>query len=367
MPKNQLNSNQIRPGAILTDHIGGQIEESKLNIDKAALAVDVFGRKLVIDFVQVNGKAIAAASASATFTTEITVPEATTDTEKGAVVQDSKNKVIIRNSATGEPVISTAGTEVYGRLTKPSTDFVVTFFALDELGVETAYTFTDPVTIDAQYPQRFDLNTVAETFAANEKFVDGAADVSSRLDLKQIAADAFGSGYALTQDGIAARAKSLAAELVEETSGAVNTGVKAKTVIDEIVEARGASADIGARMTAAELETSGVKSEVVNARGTYGTVKERLDAVDTTTHSHYADDKQVLAGDAIIGTSRYDLPEGVTFVAADKSLQVFYNGSLQMVGVHYTEVTNVGGEGVGVDFNPDMIAAGDVIQLRWHK
>ncbi|WP_421021721.1 hypothetical protein, partial [Klebsiella pneumoniae] len=83
------------------------------------------------------------------------------------------------------------------------------------------------------------LATIVETFASNEKFVDGASDVSARLDLEQIAKDAFGASYTLDRDGNANRGKSIVESLAELTQGKLNSQVTASDLIDEVVTARG--------------------------------------------------------------------------------------------------------------------------------
>ncbi|MNP21142.1 hypothetical protein D3C76_1137490 [compost metagenome] len=77
----------------------------------------------------------------------------------------------------------------------------------------------------------------------------------------------------------------------------------------------------------------------------------------------------MLVGDPLIGTGTYTLQSADKYVAGNKSLQVFVNGMLQMVGVHYNEVEG-GGAGTGgtaVNFTPNLIEQDDVIQLRWTK
>ncbi|WP_421021781.1 hypothetical protein, partial [Klebsiella pneumoniae] len=80
-------------------------------------------------------------------------------------------------------------------------------------------------------------------------------------------------------------------------------------------------------------------------------------AMTESGHTHFAEDKQVLAGDPIIDTSKFLLSGGKSFVPANKSLEVFVNGQLQMEGVHYVEVkdTEDTTKGIGVDFTPELI------------
>lgn len=446
---NKANSRQIKAGSLDNTHIkaGAAIDESKLNIDWTAKAASILATKLLVDYVQVSAKDVPSAASDILITEQVSSTPATVETEKGAIVESGKNGVIVRYSLTGDPVISSAGTEVFGKLTYSGSDYKLSFFYRDEVGAELPFTFADAAKIDFQFPQRFDLSTISETFAANEKFVDGASDVSARLDLSQITKDIFGDTYDLDQDGDANRPQSLAAELTQETSGAVNADEKAKDIIDEVVDARNGHDDLGTRLSTtdqriadAETNITTLTTEVTNARqsnakGTldqdgvtvipkaFGNVDTRIeeveqdhideiarataaeealqDNIDVATnahadyvtandirvkavedantaqdtkistlegahHAHYAEDKQILAGDPLINSSRYDLQSG-TFVAGDKSLDVYLNGMLQMVGVHYTEVTNASSEGIAITFAPELLVAEDVIQLRWRK
>lgn len=498
MTFNQASGRQIKTGSLDNTHFKANagIDESKIVIDWASRGAAILASKLLVDYVQVNGKAIPSASSNVTVT-DISATAATLDTEKGAIVQAGKNTVILRDAVTGDPVISVDGTEVYGKLTHTGSRYDIEFFYKDSAKVEKPYTFAEAATIDYQFPQRFDLNTIAESFASNEKFVDGASDVSSRLDLEQLSKDAFGSSYILTQDGIAKRTKSIVAELTERTVGVTNTDFSASEAIDELISARGASEDLATRLgamqtaiesvatattegdkaiksalasveagkgasligvadsdskfegttleavlaevgerlhsveqtggfevesaresqitgpfeslndrlNAGETRFEAVRTEVESARGTFADLSGKIDDMDTnheilnnaviaqnesnearleaveqknikqdsritvveaSTHTHFAEDKQVLAGDTLINSSRYDL-QSDTFVVGDKSLNVYINGMLQMASVHYQEIPNPDGEGIAITFSPELIVEGMIIQLRWTK
>lgn len=368
MTKNQASGRQIKANAISNEHIAqnAAIEDKKLAIDWVARGEEILGRKLLVDYVQVEDLLVSSGSSAVTLLSGISAPLADADTKKGVVVEEGKNKVILRNRQTGDPVISTYSTEVYARITHDTTNFILTFYALTNVGVEEAYMFTEETTIDFQFPQRFSLATIGETFAANEKFVDGASDVSSRLDLEQLAKDIFGAGYDLTQTGEGANLQSLVEQLLEATSGVTNSSVRAKEIIDEVIGARGLSATLDERSTTIEDTIELLQVALTE----YQTANDsRMDAAETTlaaVHKHYAEDHQVKSGDPLISTARYDLTTG-TFVAGDKSLSVYYNGFLQAEGVHYTEITSSGTDGIAISFSPDLIDEGDIIQLRWTK
>lgn len=471
---NQIRGSQIQPGVLKDAHFANDaaISESKLNIDWNSRGDEILAKKLVVDYVQVNGKAVASNSGSIDVSGQITGTPATTDSAKGPVTQSSKNKVILRDAVTGDPLIGSDGHEVYGRLTEAAGVYTVTFYSKDTLGVEQPHTVADATTIDFQYPSRFDFLTVAENFAANEKFVDGASDVSARLDLQQIAKDLFGGGYVYDHDGESNRVKPLSQELAEEVTarGNADTALQgeidavesdlatyksdnnaavatlagrvstAETDIDnlegratdlevEVQAARGGQANVNARLTGietnvstnasdiadvntdlqdyktandarvltAESEIDDLQSEVGAARNGKANLNAELEAIrqsvaDEATsrqsgddaiadridgveeaiaavHKHYAEDKKVASGDPLIGASSYVLQSSEAFVVGNKSLQVFINGMLQMVGEGYSETADPGDatRGIGVSFAPQLLAEGDIIQLRWSK
>lgn len=401
MSYNKLSGKQIKPGALDQTHFSPstKLPETMLNVDWKAKANEALASKLIIDFVQVAG--VKANGKSIDVTASISAPVADADDKKGAVVQAGKNKVILRDSVTGDPVISADHTEVYGKLGYSGSVYTVAFFYKDATKAEKEYTFSSEKTIDFQFPQRFDLATIVETFASNEKFVDGASDVSARLDLEQIAKDAFGTSYTLDHDGTANRGKSLVESLTEKTQGTLNTQVTASDLIDEVVTARGGEdtledrlvklagsnqevidarksttlgdkATLDERLEAGELIVDGIKKDITEAVGNStlaAVIGDLQGAMEQAGHSHFAEDKQVLAGDPLIDTKQYTLSEGRFFAPGNKSLSVYINGQLQMEGVHYTEVKDSQDptKGIGVDFTPEVIVQDMVIQLRWYR
>lgn len=398
---NKLSGKQIKPGALDQSHLSPstKLPESMLNVDWSAKASEALASKLIVDFVQVAG--VKATGKSVDVTASISAPVADADDKKGAVVQAGKNKVILRDSVTGDPVISADHTEVYGKLGYSGSAYTVSFFYKDATKAEKEYTFASEKTIDFQFPQRFDLLTIVETFASNEKFVDGASDVSARLDLEQIAKDAFGASYTLDRDGNPNRAKSLVESVTERTQGTLNSQVTASDLIDEVVEARGGEdtleerlvklagsnqevidarssttlgdkATLDERLEAGELIVDGIKKDITAAVGNStlaAIITDLQQAMTESGHTHFSEDKQIQAGDPIIDTNKFLLSGGKTFVPGNKSLEVFVNGQLQMEGVHYVEVKDDTDttKGIGVDFTPETIVKDMVIQLRWYK
>lgn len=62
----------------------------------------------------------------------------TGDTDKGIVVIAPNNKVILRDAATGDEIVSGAGDQVYGRITEAASVWTLSFYT-DIAGVETAF------------------------------------------------------------------------------------------------------------------------------------------------------------------------------------------------------------------------------------
>ncbi|WP_422661771.1 hypothetical protein ACK8P5_25795 (plasmid) [Paenibacillus sp. EC2-1] len=318
---NAIRGSQIKDGAIKDVHLAADaaISESKLAIDWETRGNEILSKKLVVDFVQVDNVAITASSVSVNLTAKVSGSPATADGELGPIVQTGKNKVILRNSTTGDPIIGEAGREVYGRLTHDEADYIVKFYSLDAIDGEVEHTFADVSEIDLQFPQRFTFKDVVETFAANEKFVDGASDISSRLDLTQLAKDIFGSSYQYDHDGVANNVKTVLEMIAEET--------KAREDADEALGLR-------------------------------------IDAIVKP----YSEDKAIGTGDALIGKTRYTLSSPEGFVVGAKTLSVYLNGMLQMIGRNYTEVADesVATKGVAIEMMAPF-EDGDVFQLRWFK
>jgi len=72
---NTIPSRQIRAGSISTEHLAPtiQIPADNIDIDWAEKAVEILATRTVVDFVQVNGKAVPANSPSI-IVAEITPP-----------------------------------------------------------------------------------------------------------------------------------------------------------------------------------------------------------------------------------------------------------------------------------------------------
>ena len=84
----------------------------------------------------------------------------------GIVVTGPNNKTEIFDTSTKLPITDVSGNEIYGRITKVSTNYVLAFYVLSS-GTETSYTTTDSINIDFDFVYRFDFNTLPSDFAVS--------------------------------------------------------------------------------------------------------------------------------------------------------------------------------------------------------
>lgn len=258
----KIRGEQIQAEALTNAHIAANaaIDESKINVDWAVHYSNALAIKKLLDYVQKNGIAVEAAVSSIDNIIDAANPKADDNgTDLGVIVTDNdlkdKNKVIVRNNVTGEPVDDGAGGEVFGRVTWDAAlndaagGFKLSFYKSDE----TVYTFATAETVDIQYIQRFNLRDVDEAFSMNEKFVDGAADITAHLNIEQLAIDLYGEA-ALDRDGqgngVGVKGSSVKDQLNNlyvtddaakgaKLIGVLADGVIAKNVADAIVELNG--------------------------------------------------------------------------------------------------------------------------------
>jgi len=291
----KIRSAQIASATILGSNIASNtimdaniasnaaIAHTKLALDYA----EIFSHKKVVDFVQVNGTAVASGvtkidvTGSGTGQIPNSTPSVGSDsTSEGVITSGEKNRVPLRLAGSQDPLVAewevssvTHRSDVYGRMTYDagSSKYELKFYYLDESGDETAYTTTDAVDIDWQYAKRFNLDSVSEMFAANEKFVDGVADTSAHLNILQLAKDVYGPSYTLDRDGNANLARNLVDEILVQTRGVINTTVRASAIIDEVITARGAYASIESRFIAIENSVTDLTNDLAStANGSGG-------------------------------------------------------------------------------------------------
>jgi len=338
MPLMKLRGEQLKDGVILNRHIGEKIVENNLDINWAAHYNEALKTRKLIDFVQVSGVTVAAGASEVNLTAVGIIPASDPKTGsndinvEGVIIDAPKNKAAVRNAETGEPLYGPNGEEVYGRVIfdESANAFKLQLFYFDSQA-EVAFAPAADVQIDFQYARRFNLADVDELFAANEKFVEGAADITAHLNIVQLAKDLYGPGYSLDRDGNANLSKSLVEQLAEEITRATAAEEALGDRIDAEANARqqaitnlyadlasneagkGASligiADVEGKFQATTVEAAllelkndianlvgggdsglslasldarldAVEAEIATARGEYANLDARLDAID---------------------------------------------------------------------------------------
>lgn len=289
-----IDGAQIIQNALLNEHIASDaaISETKLAIDWHSHTEALEDRK-VVDFVQVNG-VVASGNGidlEAVIPAISGIARATSnDSIEGILVDSPKNTAPMRDSVSGEPLVAEIegiDYEVIARVEFVNGKYMLNFYtASGAAGAEEAYTLPSNVTVDLQYARRFNLKNVDEMFAANEKFVHGAADITASLDLQQLARDIYGASWKLDRDGSANLSVSLQDQINQEkvrastaetaittalnteTTNRVNADQTLQNSIDaEQTRAKDAEAkltlDLGAEITRATNAEKGLADDLI--------------------------------------------------------------------------------------------------------
>lgn len=307
MAISRIRGEQIRQEVLVNQHIASDaaIHESKLDVNWSSHYAEALETKKVVDYVQVGNKAVGGVN-NFNLTTngvlEGTAPIATSaGTTEGVITDAPYNKVVIRDANTGEVIIDPATElEVYGRLVHDGVDFKVLFFTADE-DSEDAFVMPADAEIDFQYMERFNLRTISELFAANEKFVAGAADITAFQNIHQLARDIYGSGYSLDRDGEGNLTVSLVKQISDEVDArieAINTlkanllqageagkgahliGIEDLANVFTAVTVEGALAELEGRLQSVE-QSGGVEVEAArnsSVTGAHLTLDARIEA-----------------------------------------------------------------------------------------
>jgi hypothetical protein len=344
----QIRGEQIKNNQIKDSHIQGKLTEAVLDINFPSHAPEILETKLIVDYVQKDAVTVAAGATSVDVS--LSAPSAADANSKGVVLNTSIVK--IRDEATGEPV-NDGVSEVYGRFTAvngtgPYT-YTLEFFSKSS-GTEAAYTFVDGATIDILYPQRFSLADIPENFLENERFVDGAADVTAHLNLNQVGRDLFGDSYVYNNTGARTdffgNGNSVVQELQKQTSGTGdNSGVRAPSIIDEVIASRGNKASLDERLDVALNDD--------------GTLK-----LGNRIHAHVIKETSIIADEA---TSVDFVFGGVDALDTPKlsDIYVIYVNGLRQLGKGASKqyTISVNGNTITVTF-VDKVYKDDLIELE---
>lgn len=198
----------------------------------ADFAYNLNGTRSVTDWVQQDDFAVTGGSGvnsidittaltgqPITFTNLITPPTIPTESDLGFITTDSasgtfnsKSRVIIRDAATEKP-ITVDGFEIYGYLVASGSTREVKLYNYNDITESVVDLPAEVTSVDFQLLRRFTFNLVDEDFGSNQKFSLGLTDVSTTLNLKQLAQDIYGSGWSLDADGNPELSTSLSDEL----------------------------------------------------------------------------------------------------------------------------------------------------------
>lgn len=307
----QIRGNQIMDGQIGNHHIdpNAPIQESNLVINWHSHTEALEDRKIIIP-VQVNNVVLGAGSSmDVSSLLSGNVYATSVSTSEGIVADAPNNKVAIRDLSENIVYVADGGAEyeLYGRITvdNSATPVVTLSYFYNKNGVETAHIFVQEAT-PASYvlfvPKRQNLLTMDEMVLAGYRFmVQDAVDAVTGANTHQLAVDLYGPNYKLTGNGVAKLSRSVIAEIQYQTSGVLNTSIRANSIIDEVIDARGSFQDLTGRFANAEnniaanttaiasvkAEADATKAEVEAARSnaaatpvTYSSLKARLDAID---------------------------------------------------------------------------------------
>lgn len=381
MPLMKLRGEQLKEGIIRNSHLAERILEANLDINWAGHYRQALQARKLVDFVQVNGVTVPAGTGEVDLTAlgkiPASDPRATSNDlqTEGVIIDAPKNKAPLRNASTGEPVLGPNNEEVYGRVVFEDGAFKLKLVYFDGTQ-EVAFAPSADLTIDFQYARRFNLADVDELFAANEKFVEGAADITAQLNIVQLAKDIYGAGYQLDRTGSAKLAKSLVEQIAEEKAraqaaeqalddridaetlarqqaitsliadlastatgkGASMIGIEdaagkfaATTVEGALLELKNDIAALagGSAQSISDLDArlDAVEAEIATARGTYDSLDARLDAIE----ANLASEASTIRGELNTAVSNLQSAidqETSARQAADQSLQAAINNEV---------------------------------------
>jgi hypothetical protein len=126
-------------------------------------------KKILSGFIKITGLSVGASASSIVVTSQLTsaltvagdgstaVPlvASSSQSDNGVAITNSGNKCEIFDNGTKQKLTASGGSEIYGRITFASSAYTLTFYYLDNSGIETGYTFLANSTIDFDFLYRF--------------------------------------------------------------------------------------------------------------------------------------------------------------------------------------------------------------------
>lgn len=414
-----LNGKQIRNNVLEDRHIKTKLSEAVLDIKwkDAGHAADILKNKTIIDYVQYNTLIDITNGVSEI---EVNLGLDTSEVSIPGIILDVPIRFRDEN---GDPVRCENGKEVIAKIaskTRPNVDdggFDYTISFTTQEGEP--FLFPTSTKIDFLYPIKTTLWDASESFASNERFIDGAVDIRTRLDIIQLAKDIYGEGYVFNANGNITVDETLEAMLQRLAHGSTHdtTSISATNIIDEVYTARDGYDSLDERLDAekahAERELEAFKSKLTSEADSNGTslvghydpnelfLSNRLNEIleeigglikdaegsklsiterlaeslrdsgvlkdNEKIHTHGKHAMKITSETSTIVFDEHALTplETLQLTYGIDDLEIYYNGNLQAETMHYTITKTPEGLITGIDLTPDTMIDGDVVILKW--
>lgn len=405
----KFRGEQLKNALMRDSHfdVNNKINENKVDITWLNHKEVLEATKIDV-WLQVNNK-VASGVNNITVTADLDAyPISTGEAVEGLRLEE---KVVIRKAGTADtPIADGDGDVVYGKITKPAADFVLSFYSIVG-GEETAFIMPADTSIDYKVALRTNMSIIpadAIIRSGGASFVEGATDAKAYLNLNQLMKDLYGGAGTLDNDGNANLATPLVTQISDEASAradadqairddlastSANAGKGAKAVgVETNTDYTGQTVqavlnDMGSRITYLE-DNGGAEVTATHTRDAasannyfpqktgaseFASLEERLVDIETVADAQFKDKETRVtkleteddryAFEATGGETEVYLPSGKK--AKNNSLFMSINGAIQAPDINYAEKKNGSNEVVGVDFTPETLLAGDVVFMWW--
>jgi hypothetical protein len=337
MAISRIRGEQIRLGALKNEHVNDSaaIAESKLNIDWDGHYHSALQVKKVVDFIQVNGTTVSGLSADISGIIPNSVPNVESEqTDEGVIVSGEKNKAPIRSAVTGDPIVDADENQVYGRVEFEAGEYVLKFYSVVS-GVQTAFSMPSGTVINWQYAKRFNLDNVPEMFAANEKFVEGAADATAHLNIAQLAKDLYGAGYSLDRDGNANLGTDIATQISNEINARTNADQAIRNDLSDTTSATKGANSVGVYDAGDRFTGGNVNEVLVELHDEIAANKSAIEAALASEVSDLeaaiaAEEAARIAADGVLTSNlNQEISDRQAAVSAEQNARIAADGVLE--------------------------------------